>query len=490
MIDELQYGIGLLVDRLRNPNDAELDDLLVKHRLAGVIGGGLVIAAAIWLGVFVHPAWFLFSILGLLLLLFLWRYATPASAVEAARIERGYGDLSLPQPQRWDVSGVRDLMGELEGNLRVALVDQEKTERWRDLESHRAELAREEAEVNARRDKLVAQYGVAPDLGEESLRLLAENLSRWQAADAQVRSTQANLNAVGQERRTIEARLRDQLARFGYASSEFGANIDELDERLAAFTDANSRANSLRRQLDAEIAPEIQRIDGARTSIFRRLDLDDGDENSLDSLVRARDGYQAAVAEHRAREQQAREADEALSLAPELKEIAPEKLQRQLEAAETDAAGLEPAMREISDIQTRIGDAKRRRDQEDALLRRDNAMESLRRERDVVERGIVGDTLIDFVREQTRDAALPLVFHRARELFHHHHARSVRASVRGRSATGVYRARHQLRAHARVGPAIQRYPRAAADGDPPGLCRKRRARPQTADFAGRNTGQQ
>src|SRR5665811_350867 len=365
MIDELQYGIGLLVDRLRNPNDAELDDLLVKHRLAGVIGGGLVIAAAIWLGVFVHPAWFLFSILGLLLLLFLWRYATPASAVEAARIERGYGDLSLPQPQRWDVSGVRDLMGELEGNLRVALVDQEKTERWRDLESHRAELAREEAEVNARRDKLVAQYGVAPDLGEESLRLLAENLSRWQAADAQVRSTQANLNAVGQERRTIEARLRDQLARFGYASSEFGANIDELDERLAAFTDANSRANSLRRQLDAEIAPEIQRIDGARTSIFRRLDLDDGDENSLDSLVRARDGYQAAVAEHRAREQQAREADEALSLAPELKEIAPEKLQRQLEAAETDAAGLEPAMREISDIQTRIGDAKRRRDQED-----------------------------------------------------------------------------------------------------------------------------
>ena len=416
VIDELQQGIDLLVDRLRTPNAAELDNLLARHRLAGVIGGGLVIAAAIWLAVFVHPAWLLFGILGVLILVFVWRYATPSSATEAARIEQQFSDLSLPQPNRWDIDGVRTLMRDLEGDLRVALVEQEKAQRWQDLETHRTELAREEREINARRDNLVAQYGVAPDLGEESLRLLAENLSRWQAADGRVRAAQANLNAVGQERRSIEARLRDQLARFGYHSATFGANTDELEERLAAFTDADGRAKSLRRQLDMDVLPEIQRLDGARSAIFHRLDLEDEDTSGLDILVGQREGYQAAIAEHHQREQQEREADEALSLAPELKEIAPEQLQRQLEAAETDAAGLEQAIQEISEIQTRIGDAKRRHDQEGALLRRDNAMESLRRKRDDVERRIVGDSLIDFVREQTRDAALPLVFHRAREL--------------------------------------------------------------------------
>jgi len=417
VIEEIQRGIDLLVDRLRTPNEAELDNLLARMRVAAVLGGGLVIAAAIWLGIFVHPAWYLFGILGILLLVFVWRYATPPSAAEAARIEQQYGELSLPQPQRWDVPAVRQLLGELEQDLRLKLVDQEKAGRWQDLESHRAELAQREAQINARRDNLVAQYGVAPDLGEESLRLLAENLSRWQAADGRARAIQANLNAIGQERRTVEARLRDQLARFGYTSGTFGPNIDELEERLAAYTEATGRYNAASRELNTDVLPEIQRLDGARASIFQRLDLADNDIRGLESLLVQREAYGEAVAEHRAREQELHEAEEALSLAPELKSIQPETLQRRLEAAETAAADLEPVMREIAEIQTRINDAKRRRDQEEALLRRDNALQALREERNDVARRIVGDTLLGFVREQTRDAALPLVFHRARELF-------------------------------------------------------------------------
>ncbi|MDQ4045642.1 MAG: hypothetical protein M3173_09380, partial [Chloroflexota bacterium] len=104
-------------------------------------------------------------------------------------------------------------------------------------------------------------------------------------------------------------------------------------------------------------------------------------------------------------------------LAPELKEADPEQIQRQLEAAEAVAADLEPAVQEISEIQTRIGDAKRRRDQEDALLRRDSALQRLRDERESIDRSVAGDTLLAALRERTRDAALPLVFHRARELF-------------------------------------------------------------------------
>ena len=417
VIEEIERGIALLVNRLRTPSAAEMDDLLVRARVAGVVGGGLVIAAAIWLGIFVHPAWYLFAILGILLLLFTWRGTTPATAAEAARLERAYAATQLPQPRQWDPAGIAALLGELEEDLGVKMVEREKAGRWQDLESHRAELAAKEAEINARRDNLVAKYGVAPDLGEESLRLLAENLSRWQAADGRARSIQANLNAVGQERRNIEARVRDQLTRFGYASGTFGPNIDELEERLGYYAEATNRANIARRELEGSVLPELQRLDGARAAIYRRLDLEDGDDTGLDALLRKREAYQAAIAEHRDRENEARDADEALALAPELKELDPETAQRRLEAAEADAADLEPVLREISEIQTRVGDAKRRRDQEDALLRRDDALQALRDDREETERRVAGDALLGFVRERTRDAALPLVFHRARELF-------------------------------------------------------------------------
>jgi hypothetical protein len=417
VVEELERGIALLVDRLRTPSEAELDDLLAKARVAGVIGGGLVVAAAIWLGIFVHPAWYLFAILGILLLLFTWRGTAPPTAAEAARLEREYAATQLPQPRGWDVAGIASLLGELEEDLGVKLVEREKAGRWQDLDSHRAELAQKEAEVNARRDNLVAKYGVAPDLGEESLKLLAENLSRWQAADGRARAMQANLNAIGQERRNVEARVRDQLARFGYASGAFGASIDELEERLGHYSEATGRANTARRELEGSVLPELQRLDGAKSAIFRRLDLDDDDTHGLDALLRGREAYQAATAEHRDREGEARAADEALALAPELKELDPETAQRRLETAEADAADLDPAMRETAEIQTRVNDAKRRRDQEDALLRRDDALQALRDDREETERQVAGEALLGFVRERTRDAALPLVFHRARELF-------------------------------------------------------------------------
>jgi hypothetical protein len=416
-IEETQQGITLLVDRLRTPSADELDHLLARTRVAAVVGGGLVIATAIWLGIFVETAWYLLAVPGLLILLFIWRYATPRSAVEAARLEHRYSQTNLPQPVSWDASGVRQTLAALQHKLHDQLLAQEKASRWQDLESHRAELANQEMEVNARRDQIVARYGVAPDLGEQSLRLLAENLSRWQDADGRVRSLQGNLNAIGQERRNIETLLRDHLSRFGYASGTFAANIDELAERLGEYSEASSRATVGSQELNSQVLPEIQRLDEARAAIFGRLDLADNDMRGLEALYAQRDAWEAASAEHSEREREAREADEALALAPELKQADPETIQRQLEAAETAATDLEPAMQEISEIRTRIGDAKRRRDQEEALLRRDNALQRLRDERASVERSLAGDTLLTFIREQTRDAALPIVFHRARELF-------------------------------------------------------------------------
>src|SRR5699024_4859484 len=109
------------------------------------------------------------------------------------------------EPQSWKIPAVRDRLNELQDELRVALVEQEKANRWLALDQERKELDQAYADTEARRNAAVDRFGVAPDLKEESLRLLADNLGRWQVADTAVRSAEARLNQVTSERSTVES---------------------------------------------------------------------------------------------------------------------------------------------------------------------------------------------------------------------------------------------------------------------------------------------
>lgn len=416
-VDTLREGLDYLTKRVQTPNAEEAGALIGRARLTAYVGGLLAIAGAIWLATFVAWPWIFFAVLGVLVVIYAWKYTLPASTKEAPLWEQRYEALGLPLPSSWTTPAVRERMDDLQERLRVALVEQEKAERWAALEQERAELDRAYGETEARRANLISRYGVAPDLGEESLRLLAENLSRWQAADTHVRATEARLNAVDGERLQRANTLRQALGEFGYATTSWDEHIADLDERYQALQDANAHAAARQQELESTIAPEIERFAQARAGIYRQVGLDDGHEDSLRDQIGQLAGFRAAQRAVSDREAAVREADTALALTPELRDLDTDELQRRLQAAETAAADLEPAMREISEIRTRLGDAKRKRDIEHALGRRDDAMATVRAARDDLNARIVGSTLIAHVQEETRDAAMPIVFHRARELF-------------------------------------------------------------------------
>jgi len=142
-----------------------------------------------------------------------------------------------------------------------------------------------------------------------------------------------------------------------------------------------------------------------------------GDDRALAARIGLLETYRAAAATVEERLAAVRRAEAALALAPHLAGVEPETLQRGLEAAEIAAAELDPTRREIAEIETRIGDAKRKRDIESALARRDATRDALRDAREDLAASIAGETLISHIRRETRDAAMPIVFHRARDLF-------------------------------------------------------------------------
>ena len=420
-IDELRLGIDSLNQRLQTPNAAEASRLVAKARLAAYLGGLGTIAGAIWLATFVDPLWLAFGLIGVLIILFAWNYALPDST-EAETHERRYRERGLPDPDSWTVPAIRRQVDTLNELYRVALVEQEKASRWRNLEDERRQLDEAYADAEARRANLVSRYGVAPDLGEDSLRLLAENLSRWQAADGRVRAARARLQAASAERDELGASLREDLAKYGYTDTvrgigAFEQSIDDLEGRFDAFRKAASSRDDRVQEVETTIQPEIERLEGARASIYTRVGVATGDDGALAERIGHLEPYRAATATVDERLAVVRRAEAALALTPDLTDLDPAVLHRKLEEAETAAAELEPVMREIAEIRTRIGDAKRKRDIESALARRDAARDALRAAREDLAASIAGETLIAHIRRETRDAAMPIVFHRARDLF-------------------------------------------------------------------------
>jgi len=269
-VDALRLGIDYLNQRLQTLSVAEAGRLITRTRLAAYLGGVGTIAGAIWLAVFVDPLWLLFGLIGVLVILFAWKYALPASTQEAVTYERRYRELDLPDPDSWTVPAIRRRVDGLNELFRVAIVEQEKASRWGNLEDERRQLDQAYADAEARRANLVSQYGVAPDLGEDSLRLLAENLSRWQAADGRVRAARARLHAAGLERDELSTSLRQQLSTYGASGATFDEQIDDLEGRFDAFRNAAANRDARIQELETTIQPEIDRLEGERTGVYAR----------------------------------------------------------------------------------------------------------------------------------------------------------------------------------------------------------------------------
>lgn len=425
-LETLQQGVEALSRRIQHPNRAEAGALAGRARMAAYIGGALAIAGAIWLATFVDPLWILFAALGLLVILFAWRYGVPDTSQEAERWEARYRSLDLPEPASWTIPAVRERLSSLQEELRVAEVEHEKAQRWADLAQERADLDRAYLETEQRREQAVAQYGVAPDLKEESLRLIAENLARWQAADANVRAKGARIEQLATARAELVEGLREEFARFGYPDegdrgddAAFEGLLADLQGRYRRLLDSRERQRGLDEEIAGNVTAEIRRAMEARGRIFAAAEFPDGDDAGLKALVGRIPAWREAQATVAAREDAVREAHNALATRPDLREpdLDAADLQRRLEEAESVAAGLDAIREEIAQVQTRISDAMRARDVEEALGRRDDALHLLRWERGRVSRAVAGATLMAAIQQETRDASMPIVFHRARELF-------------------------------------------------------------------------
>ena len=416
-LDALQQGVETLQTRLQYPNAAEQREISGMPRLIGIGGGVLLAAAGAVLAISVDPLWWILTAVGVLLVLLAWKYTSSASPKIAAELEQTYGALPLPQPEAWRAHHIRDLLGQLREELKVALVEQEKADRWQDLEQERIELDEAYAETESRREAAIRKYGVAPDLKEESLRLLADNLGRWQAADATVRGVQARQIRLQADKSTLQARSRTILNGLGFDEGDLTQQIDDLERRIEALNHARENHDSAQQEIDESLQPMLDAAISRRNAIYQHFGLDPDDASGMHRLQEQRSqlvAVQQRLAEHKSAVQ---DAWESLSLTPHLREMTVAELTSARDAAQQIASQQAEVETQLQELNSLEQSAIRAHDRETAQSALDDARIALTKERNRIMERSVGDLLLTTVQQETRDAALPLVFHRARELF-------------------------------------------------------------------------
>jgi hypothetical protein len=341
----------------------------------------------------------------------------------ARRAQESVEMLQVDLPSAWNVAGVEQFLGKLEGQY----LDQTERRVWAD---RKAEIERKklgmEADVQAADAKgaeIARALGVSYPRGPEELHLLASHVLTWQD-DAR------GLAAAAAAAERAEAQLGDALAAFNRTLAGLPVPPAESAEDAAGRVAQVERALAERDRLAdeaarcaaaaEEAAAALAAAEADLAAFAARLAVDPADADAVAALCAQRDDYAAAVLAARAAEALAADADQK-ARAHELftdayLALAPDELDRVRREAQASADRREERLDQAARIRERVSQARHATVLATARATHEAALQRLEGVYDETADALVGGALAAFVEEETRDQHLPVVFQRAREI--------------------------------------------------------------------------
>ncbi len=343
---------------------------------------------------------------------------------DADRYRREFEKLALPEPDSWDEAFVEKYVDSLTDRWAESKLKAIKSDEWESHEDEMGEVESDFEELVDKRDGFAASLGVAPEAGESQLHVFVERLRQWQDARSEVSRCERVLECKQERRDDLLAKLGEKVGSFGFGeptdSSQASGQLESLKDALEAHRETRQNLTGARKELQ-KANSELDDARSERDKLFRTLKLEPGDEAKLHELCSNHEKFEEAEDEvdhaKRAAEREQEKVERMEDFYEGLLEKSIDELENRLEALEREAGKVDDIREKVTAIETRIEDAKKSHDIENARAEYREALVELEKERrDDYER-IAGYQLAEFLRTQTRDAQLPRVFERARELF-------------------------------------------------------------------------
>jgi len=374
-----------------------------------------------------------------LLIVLLSRRAIAPERTELTLLQHEYHRLGGAPLATWtspDVSGALDSVSRVLADARARERDDaRRADAERAVAQARAHLAPLEAE----RVALVARWGLAPDADAQTLPWFVHQLVTWSDAHRAVIALEARLDAAIATRaatyREMVASLAPHSIEVPESTSRIEAVIEALDARSLAFREASRNADDAERELQS-LDADASGITTAWHTLLERASIavmelpeqmqvvhEQQLRDTLDRLetgIAQRERFQELTKRCR---DAGRDRDSAA--APFLADDAfhalyvqsPEELRCAHAEASARAAAYTELVERAATLRHRIDAAKRAHNVEGALARFDASSAELERAQQESLEALVGNAMLDFVHDETRDVHRPAVFHRARELF-------------------------------------------------------------------------
>ncbi|GAB3022405.1 SMC family ATPase [Natronobiforma cellulositropha] len=393
--------------------------------LIGAISALLLGVAGVALGYLVHPALYLFVASGLPIVAYGY-YARPSvpEASDADTVHRtSFEDLGLEPLESWEPEEVRrrltDIYGAIAAHEFGALVD----ERRDALESGSEQLERQEDDIQRRRRDLRAQFGIDLDVSDVELLAFAKCVLRWQEHNDRVVGLESEIGTIDGQLEAAREDLDAALEPYGYETIEDAARADE---HIANLESRVSRHREARRDLSRatatveEATAKIGQLETERDAVFEDAGLDPGETERLRMLCDRADEYRTAVQEvNRAEaivEREARALETYPGFEPDLLTQAVPELEREKRRVEETADTYDEIQRTITEIETKVNEAKDGSAVEAAAAEKRRALDALEGKLAEDCASLVGSVLTDHVREATGETSRPAVFQHAREV--------------------------------------------------------------------------
>ena len=422
-VDRLDDGVRILQRWLSQPAPAADGPVVRRVRGAGLAAALLLVALGVGLGIMVSPWYAAVAVAGAVLL---WLLRAPSAppAPDAREVHRAdYGRLGLEEPAVWEPEAVEAVLAGLRERAADGRTAEDVERRRREVQERWRGTMEVERELEAEREELAGRLGVEPGIDAGMLTVLAEALSRWQAAHAELEARGREYALAVEQAEQKAGELRARLAPLGFSSL---ATSGEIAGAIQTFRARRQALEGARRDLEEaqrtrrRLAEEQGEREEEMRKIFTTLGLDpDADDTVRDwcewraAYLKARDGHLAAESALQRSHSRllAQGGDDALTARP-LAELEVEIGEERARAARRDEAA-----DQISRTEALVEEAKRAHNIEEALARVEAAEDALREARERDTRSAIARELLAYLERATRDHHLPAVFHRAREIF-------------------------------------------------------------------------
>ncbi len=399
--------------------------LLLWSLIAGLAVLGVLLAALL-------SVWWLLLLLPAGAAAWLARQpAAPPPADPRAFFRERFARLPLAPPEAWQQETVGRRVHELERALAEARTTEAREENRRSLRAQLGRIEQAEQAIDAKRQTLIARFGVAPETSSLALVTLAGQLADYQEARAAAREAAEALDRQRQEYAAELQAVNRGLGPFGMEPAadlaEARPRKAELARRAVQHRDAVAKQSEAETQ-QADAARRIDELRRRREELFRAAGLDAPDETELRRCVEQLPAYREAVNQHHAISAQLEGGRAQLADEPELLELTLEQVEQRAAELKQQSEGYRGLVEQIQDIRGQIAEAGAGGALEEALAAVVGAADALRERRGQAKRAAAARFLLDDVEAEYRVESQPPVVRRAADWF-----------------TGFTRGRYELR---------------------------------------------